>query len=336
MPLDTKTFTDQFVAAIAGRPDELQLARVIIPFIKRLKQAEADGNKNEIAVILGEMKVAVRAALGLEISGDEPDESFTNKSYLIQGPEGFADVRGWVDAEYEKRMSTHLYFGFTNYAGINGTVYAPPTNASILAAMTLPQLELIRTFERPILVMTPISVAMQDLVTAFDSQKGAMKVHNASMNSWGTILKLRDFNYDRKNLMTYGNFGVSKMDLIADSQNSSKGWRVLAVEGSDEVPDKDCTADYIVEKYRKEGFVGLTPEDELMLQAVGLRMGKPFGSTISPVDGRGYNFWLTGASLADRVPCSRWDSDSSRIEYSHSLSDDMTVNHSSRRAVRIL
>jgi|GEM_PF-2406865 len=259
--------------------------------------------------------------------------TFTDKSLLAR------NLNEWVNLEHAKRLSTLNTFGFSNLKAIDQRKYAPPSAQDVQRALTPDKLRLINTFQKPMLIMTPIGCSLKDLIQKFDAQKGAMAEHNPTKNWWNTNATESDtFDHDITGELIYhptrydpeSHGGKTKQQLLADPSNTFKGWQVLVVEGAETTPNLNETAEDILAADLQKQLTGLTPEDDLMLQAEGLLAGQPFEQFTWK--------WLTGCYLKNlhKVPDSYWSPDRARVGFSGDPPGVQSPVLGSRPAVRIL
>lgn len=305
-PGNTSTFLAAITMSIKDRPDRREIQDAISPYIPRLYLAEQKGEKGEIVAILQEMRATLDVALKRSsINITPPDAAinpFTPRELLFQNP------REWISRQYTERLGTSIYFGFNNLVSINGAQYPMPSIGSIEAAMIPGKMTLINTYiKEPILIITPIGASLSAIAKAFASKKGAMIRHNPLIARWNSESRESgDLSHDMDDRIIYNplrfttenNQGETKAELLKSRKNIYTGWQVLVVDGSDDMELARDTADARLLRYEAAGLVGLAPEDEIMLQAEGLRRGQMFKTSK-----------LVGSYLVDteRVPSSHWN-----------------------------
>jgi hypothetical protein len=351
MPLATSEFLGVLNEKIDRHPKAHALRTGLNPCLDALG---LDPDEQKMIIILGEIHSIIEKVLSEDTStpgnpltptppprpSTQPapqlppnTNTFTDKTIFER------DSNKWVNLEYAKRLSALRTFGFNTLKAIDSKKYAPPSVQDIQRAMTPDKLRLINTFQKPMLIMTPIGCSLADLIQKFDAQKGAMAVHNPTKNWWNTNVTESDtFNHDITGEFVYhptrydpkNHGGKTKEQLLADPSNTFKGWQVLVVEGAETTPNLNETAEDILAADLQKKLTGLTPEDDLMLQAEGLLSGQPFESSTSK--------WLTGCYLKNLhgVPHSDWRPVGAQVGFDGRRPGYRNPSLGSRPAVRLL
>lgn len=358
MPLDASTFLRQIESQIQAKPELVTLLRIIDPLAKKLRKAEADGDKNRVAGIYMEMQIRLRDALGGNLlptgtdpqgnsPPDAPIDPFTDKEILK------LNVENWVSSEVTKRLATMKYFGFDKLRSIYKEYIYPPGAEEIMRRMSPDKVQLIQSFQKPLLIITPIGASMNDLCRAFMSKKGAMTENKIPTNRWNDkydVYSIFDQDirgeivYDVSQFTPQNHGGMTKEQLLKNPsyEGSRSYWRVFVVEGEN-VPfiNINRPMETFIPDNMKNGFSNLCPEDAIMIQAEGLSMGR---SLIGFDGGNGTRIGielLTGAYLPslNRIPKVSWgNGPTQQLDFGSCPPDDTNQIPSllSRQAVRIM
>jgi len=290
-------------------------------------------------------RAPVQVSAADAVSGDDG-----SKWLAVLSPEWDAKFKG----DYIACIAMFRDFGITvrdSITAIDGKSYTVPDWLAIKQSLTVEQMQAIQRLDSPRLILTPFGMPLRELVKKVMGQRGAF-LEPQRAAEFDMV-----FQADVSGEMRYHSQSFEegpgktpwkkKTDFLQVPKLGMSGWSVVVIEGAQridpasiEIPSEEGftkiasvskSPKELLEEYQQAGYWGPTPEDWLVLQAIGIRTGEAIDMDKPYTGCLGANIYTNETNLI--FVCKFYPVNCMSLRLALDQVDDGSVG--SRRVVRI-